>query len=218
MTSLAFLALDIPASSRLTRDWPTGSPSGRASQRPRARAGGVAGGFAPAGLSRRGLLGPAHQFGCWLPGGLGCGGSGLGALLGVVEALDENRAENPPAVTGRVQVADAVDPRMLVARDLRDRQPGLGDADVDQGLDLESVAPQPGAVGRGGRIGVKAEHRDVAAPEDVVPVAQVRVPGAAQQVDQAAEPPVTGAAQAGDVAAAAAGGEPAALGVVRAAQ
>ena len=61
---------------------------------------------------------------------------------------------------------------MLVARDLLDRQSGLGDADVDQGLDLESVAPQPRTVGRDGRIGVKAEHRDVAAPEGVVPVAQ----------------------------------------------
>ena len=67
-----------------------------------------------------------------------------------MEALDENRAENAPAITDGIQVADAVDPRVLVARDLCDIQSGLGDADVDQGLDFESVAPDPRAVGRDG--------------------------------------------------------------------
>ena len=39
---------------------------------------------------------------------------------------------------------------MLKARDLRDRQPDQGNTDVDQGLDFESVTPQPRAISRGG--------------------------------------------------------------------
>ena len=91
-------------------DWWCWAPSGAHPTNPlSARPAGVAGGFAPAGSSRRELPGTAHQFGCWLPVGQARGGSVPAALLGVAEALDENRAENPPAVTSRIEVADAVD-------------------------------------------------------------------------------------------------------------
>ena len=92
----------------------------------------------------------------------------------VVVALGENGAQNAPAVTDRIQVADAVDPRVLKARYLFNFQVGLGDTDVDQGLHLESVAPQSrAAAGRDVRFGVKAEHRDVTPPENVVSVAEI---------------------------------------------
>ena len=136
-----------------------------------------------------------------------------------VVALGQDRTQHTPAVPDGVQVADAVDPGMLVARDLGHPQPGLRDADVDQGLDLESVAPQPGAAaGRDVRFSIQAEHRDVPPPEGVVPVAQIGVLRPAQHVDQAAEDPVTQAAQPGDITAAAADGEPCALGEIRAVQ
>src|SRR5580693_2429855 len=58
----------------------------------------------------------------------------------------------------------------------------------------------------------------MSAPEGVVPIAQIRIMRAAQDVDKASEHPVTEPAQAGDVAAAAPCSEPGALGEVRAIQ
>ena len=47
------------------------------------------------------------------------------------------------AVTKRVEVADPVESRVLVTRDLGDDQPCLGDTNMDECLDLEAVAPKP---------------------------------------------------------------------------
>ena len=58
----------------------------------------------------------------------------------------------------------------------------------------------------------------MAAPEGVVPIAKIRIPGLAQQIYQGVEDPVASSAQPGDVAAASAFGEPRALRVVRAIQ
>ena len=158
------------------------------------------------------LPGTARQFARFAPLGQARAPSGP---LGVVETLEKDRAENAPAIPHRIQVAEAVDPRILVTPDLHDVQARHGDADVNQRLDFEPIAPQAGAVGRSRGFGVQAEHADVAAPEDVVPVAQIRIPRTAQDIHQPAEHPVTGTAQPGDVVAAAALGEPGALGEIR---
>jgi hypothetical protein len=57
--------------------------------------------------------------------------------------LDRNRAEHPEPVGERVEVAHAVQPVPLEAGHLSHPQTRLGDPDVDERLDLESVAPQP---------------------------------------------------------------------------
>src|SRR4029077_15380119 len=111
-----------------------------------------------------------------------------------------------------------VDPRIFVARDLPDDQLCRRHPDIHQRLNLESVTPELSAVGRRGRFSIQAEHRNMAAPEGVIPVAKIRIPGPAQEVYQGVEHPVTSPAQPGDVTAAPAVCEPRALPVVRTVQ
>ena len=112
------------------------------------------------------------------------------------------------AVAEGVQVGGAVQPVVLEAGHLGDRQAGRGRAEVEQRLDLEAVAPD-GALAGG--VGDEAEDREVPGPEGVVAVAEVREAGAEHRVDDHAERPVAEPAQRGDVAAARSGGEPRAL-------
>ncbi len=80
---------------------------------------------------------------------------------------------------------------LLVAGDLGDPQPGLGGADVHEGLDLES-------------IGLAGEVVRATAPERVVAVTEVAVAGPEKQVHGRAQQAVPGAAQPRQVGAAAA--------------
>src|ERR1700738_462546 len=93
------------------------------------------------------------------------------------DPLAENRPQDAPAVTEGLEIALAVDPVELEARHLGHPQPRLGGTEVDQRLDLEAVD-----------VGV--ELRQAATPEGVVPVAQVAVVRAVEDIGQAGEPPV----------------------------
>lgn len=56
--------------------------------------------------------------------------------------LGQDRIQDAQAITEGIQVADAVDSRMFVTRDLLDDQPSLGDTNVYQRLHFESVTPK----------------------------------------------------------------------------
>ena len=90
----------------------------------------------------------------------GCGRPGRGLLRHSRMMVFSTRMPSRTAL----QVALAVDAAALVAGNLVDLEPGLGGADVHQGLDLEAVA-------------VEVEHVQVAGPEGVVAVAEVGVAG-----------------------------------------
>src|SRR5207237_3045796 len=97
-------------------------------------------------------------------------------------------------------------------RGVGELEAGGGDAAVEDGLDLEAVAP-PYVVVRGAGVGVgEVEDGEQVGPEGVEAVAQIGVAGAEQGVGDAVEPGVAGAAQQGDVVAAAACGEAGAFG------
>src|SRR3712207_6658775 len=118
-----------------------------------------------------------------------------------VEPLDDQRAQHAGAIPPGVEVALAVDPRVLEARDLDDLQPRLGDPGVDDRLDLEAVAP---LLARGVvQPRVEVQAREAVPPEGVVAVAEIGVPGAEQHVDRPVQPPVAPGPHGGDVAAAA---------------
>jgi hypothetical protein len=93
---------------------------------------------------------------------------------------------------------------MLEAGDFRHRQVGLGHPDVNEGLDLEAVSPEPATVAvRGRGRGVQVQYREVTPPEDVVPVAEVGVVRPVAQVEHGAQREVAQTAQMGEVGAAA---------------
>ena len=96
----------------------------------------------------------------------------MGLAPTIVVVLSENGAENTPAVANRVQVADAVDPRMFKASNLFHYKSSLGDADINQRLDFEPVTPQSRVtIHRDNRFSVKTEHRDILTPKDIEAVA-----------------------------------------------
>src|SRR3984957_4284664 len=139
-------------------------------------------------------------------GPVSCAGpAGRAGPLSSPPPLGEDGAEPPPAVAQGAQVALAVDPRVLEARHLGDRQPGGGGAEVEHGLDLEPVAP---ALPLPGRLRLQPEGGCVPGPECVVPVAKVGVAGAVHEVHGQPEQLVAELAERGDVSAARAGGEP----------
>jgi hypothetical protein len=79
-----------------------------------------------------------------------------------------------------------VQPAALEARDLRHFHAGPGGPDVQQSFDLETVA-------------IHFQPRQAACPERVEAIAQVRVPGPEQHVDQAQECAVSSSSQCRDV-------------------
>src|SRR3954453_5333090 len=116
--------------------------------------------------------------------------------------LGHEGTQHPAAVREGPQVRLAEDPAALDGGDLGDLEAGGGDAAVEEGLDLEAVAPEHVVV-RGAGVGVgQVEHGEQVGPEGVEAVAQVGVAGAEQGVGDAVEPGVAGAAQQGDVVAA----------------
>jgi hypothetical protein len=77
-------------------------------------------------------------------------------------------------ITKGVQITDSMESRVLKAWDLSDYQSRLGDADVDERLDFEAVAPKLTVTLRAWRrCGVQAENRQVAPPEDIEPITQI---------------------------------------------
>jgi hypothetical protein len=123
-------------------------------------------------------------------------------------------AQHPDPVGEGVEVAVSEMAAVLEARDLGHHQPGLGDAHVDQGLDLEAVPPAHGP-----RIGALLAHfevhdREALTPEGVVAVTQVGVTGPVDQVHNFVQEVVPELAQPGDVARTGPGHKTRALGEV----
>src|SRR5258708_7578505 len=87
------------------------------------------------------------------------------------EALAQNRPQHADPVLDGAQVARSMQTLELDARHLHDLQLAARDSHVDQGLDLESVTGD-------------MHRRQAVAPEGVVAVAQVRVPGSVENIDQ----------------------------------
>src|ERR1700694_3837 len=114
----------------------------------------------------------------------------------------EDRSQDAPAVTEGLEIAVAVDPVQLEARDLGHPQPRLGGAEVDQRLDFEAVD-----------VGVQL--RQAAAPEGGVPVGEVAVVRAVQQIRETGETPVPELSDQRHVVTSAALDETRALGEVR---
>ena len=83
------------------------------------------------------------------------GGDQPGAFgASVAGRLGGDGAQHPLSVGEGAQVALAVDPAKFEAGHLGDRQARLGDANRDEGLDLEAVAPDAAAVGGLGQVRV----------------------------------------------------------------
>src|SRR5690242_6463763 len=143
-------------------------------------------------------------------------GSGPAHRLPAVgsSVLGQERTQHAAAVGEGAQVRLAEDALAFDGGDFGDLEAGGGDAAVEDGLDLEAVAPEHAVGGCGGVGGGQVEDGEQVGPEGVVAVAQVGVAGAEQGVGDAVESGVAGAAQQGDVVAAAAGGEAGALGEV----
>jgi hypothetical protein len=96
---------------------------------------------------------------------------------------------------------------------------GVRDTDVNQRLDLESIAPALAwFAGRPHGAGVKSHDRKVLSPEDIEAVAQVRVPDSVERIDDAGQDAIPQPPQPGDVGASAALGESGSLGEVSARQ
>src|ERR1019366_3861090 len=85
------------------------------------------------------------------------------------DPLAQDRSKHAPAVAEGLEIALAVDPLKLEARDLGHPHARLGGSKVDQRLDLEAVD-------------VDIHQRQAATPEGVVAIAQVAVVRAVQQV------------------------------------
>src|SRR5438874_3471276 len=94
-----------------------------------------------------------------------------------LDALVENRLQDPPSVGKRSEVALPVDPPVLVARHLDDPEAGPERLDAQLGLDLEPVR-------------VEVERRKHALPERHVAVAEIREAAAEEQPDEQDEPAV----------------------------
>ena len=61
-------------------------------------------------------------------------------------------ADYPNTIPNRVQIADTMNARVLVARHFSDAQACFRDADVYQSFDFESVSPERTSVFSGSRI------------------------------------------------------------------
>src|SRR5579859_3034805 len=106
---------------------------------------------------------------------------------------------------------------MFEARNLMDRQFRHGDADVDQRLDLEAIAPEiTSVILRQDSLCIEPEDGKMLLPENVEAIAQICIPGPAKQIHQAGQHTVAKAAQPGNILAASALGEPGSLGKVSA--
>ncbi|MGD0605056.1 MAG: hypothetical protein ABSA53_15835 [Streptosporangiaceae bacterium] len=67
-----------------------------------------------------------------------------------------------------------MEPWVLEARDLGHDQPGLGDTNVDERLDLETVAPKPLVVARlARRSRVQSQDRHMPPPEYVEAITKI---------------------------------------------
>src|SRR5580704_3110445 len=114
--------------------------------------------------------------------------------------LGQDRAQHPDTIRDRLQVAYAVQARLLHAGHLDDREVGMSGAKGQERLDFESVAPLHLASSIGGRLyRGQFEHRQDTHQESVVAVAQVRVTSTEEPVDQAVKSGVAEPAKAGDV-------------------
>jgi hypothetical protein len=91
-------------------------------------------------------------------------------------------------------------PGAFETRNLSDGKTRCRDTYVDERLDLKAIAPEtPASIGRQDRRGVESQDRKVASPEDVEAVAQIRVFGAAEQIDHASQYAIAESTQASDV-------------------
>jgi hypothetical protein len=91
-----------------------------------------------------------------------------------VAAFDHDGRQHSKAIAEGVQVAHPVNPRMLETWNFSDAESLLCYPHMDQGLDLEAVAPQPPVAPERGRRGaVEAQYRNVLLPEHVEAVAEV---------------------------------------------
>ena len=55
----------------------------------------------------------------------------------------QNRPQHTAAIPKCIQVADTMQSRIFEARYLSNSQPCFGDANMDEGLDFEAIAPKP---------------------------------------------------------------------------
>ena len=134
---------------------------------------------------------------------------------GDYEPLVQDGAEHTDPIAVCAQVADAMNPGAFEARNLSDGKARCRDTDVDERLDLEAIAPGAPAIlgGRDSR-GIESQDGKVLLPEDIEAVAQIRVLGAVEQVDNARQHAIAEAAQASDVLTASTVGESRSLGEI----
>src|SRR5215831_8079056 len=129
--------------------------------------------------------------------------------------LGKDGAHHAEAIAAGAQVTDAMNPRMLEARNLGDGEPRPGDAYMNEGLNLKPVAPEPSVIpGRRRRRGIQAQNWHVLPPEDIESVTEIRIAPVEARVEEGGQRAVADASQPRDVTAAAPQGEPGSLGEV----
>src|SRR5690348_6131907 len=94
---------------------------------------------------------------------------------GLTKEFSSDSAKHPEAVPHRVEVTGAMNSPGLEAGHLDDGEVGPGDAEVEQGLDLEAIAPEPAVAGWARSRHVQLEQRKAVPPERIVAVAQIAV-------------------------------------------
>ena len=98
----------------------------------------------------------------------------VGVWRVVASSLDENRPENPEAISDAVEVATSVQPAALEARNLDDTEERSSDSNVEEHLDLEPVTPVLQIFFRGLRSRrtaamLQTERREAVPPERLKP-------------------------------------------------
>jgi hypothetical protein len=136
-------------------------------------------------------------------------------LTGHNEPLVQDGTEHADPITECAQVADAIHPGAFETRNLSDGKTRCRDTDVNERLDLKAIAPEAlTSIGRQGSLGIESQDRKVALPEDVEAIAQIRVSGAAEQIDYTSKYAIAEGAQASDVLAASTLSESCSLGEI----
>ena len=101
-------------------------------------------------------------------------------------SLPKDQTSDSNSVLDRAQIARAMDTVALEARDLGDGQSGAVSANVDQGLDFETVGVDPQVVG------ARGAHREI-------PVGVIAELRPEEDADEHADSPVAEATDARDV-------------------
>ena len=85
-----------------------------------------------------------------------------------------NSLQHAIAITERVQIANSMYAGMFEARNLSDDQLGFGHLDVNERLDLKTIAPEASVtIGSRGSCCVQSQHGSVAPPRNIEAVAKV---------------------------------------------